>query len=495
MLRLPQDRLLLVHEAAIACGFGKEAAQELLLAGLPPGYVASLPDDGVPSTRLLRVLDRLNQHGRLRDGTDPLERWLRNAIQAAREREREEAEVFEEALRLRIRGAAPIGPNGKASPTSASPSVPRQRATAPLVTVLGAMFSVGALVLVIVVALRSTPVAQPVTVAPAPPGAPPVSVGSAAPGAQPMSVGSAAPQGMALISGGAFRMGSDASEIGEARQWCATLEGIECREGLLESEGPVRQVTVSAFYLDRTEVTNQRFADWLNTRTDFARERNRYVCASHQRSPSGARGACGEGTLVIDLETADPRGSEIVYSGRFAPRAAFELRPVVQVSRWAAGEYCRARSHGRLPTEAEWEFAARGPARRRFSWGDDLPRCEGTAFGRRDGMVCASLPKEPVEVGTSMQDRTPEDVTELAGNVAEWVADGFRARYDECPPPCVDPVRPFADGDQPAFRGGSWNSGAATARAVGRGRGEPDKVRHNIGFRCAAPATAKGDER
>ncbi len=108
MPKLPQGRILLVHEAAIACGFGKEAAQELLLVGLPPGYVASLPDDGAPSTRLLRVLDRLNQHERLRDGTDPLERWLRNAIQAAREREREEAEVFEEALRLRIRGAAPI---------------------------------------------------------------------------------------------------------------------------------------------------------------------------------------------------------------------------------------------------------------------------------------------------------------------------------------------------------------------------------------------------
>ena len=94
--------------------------------------------------------------------------------------------------------------------------------------------------------------------------------------------------------------------------------------------------------------------------------------------------------------------------GRFAAAPRYGRRPVSQVTWYGADRYCRA--HGkRLPTEAEWEYAARGAVGRRYPWGFDLPRCASVVHGRMPGMECASLGKGSADVGSSTQDVTPRE--------------------------------------------------------------------------------------
>jgi hypothetical protein len=98
MPKLPQDRIIALHQAAIDSNLMADATQEALLTGLSRAYRAALPSGGSPDARLMQVLGRLNEDERLRDGTVPLEVWLRNAV--ARTAELQQGVVFEEALRL-----------------------------------------------------------------------------------------------------------------------------------------------------------------------------------------------------------------------------------------------------------------------------------------------------------------------------------------------------------------------------------------------------------
>ena len=177
--------------------------------------------------------------------------------------------------------------------------------------------------------------------------------------------------------------------------------------------------------------------------------------------------------------------------GRFEAREASSSLPVVLVSWHGAEAYCGARSK-RLPTEAEWEYAARGTDGRRFAWGNDLPRCGDVAFGRAAGRPCASEPRRLSPVGQSRQDVTPSGVFDLGSNVAEWIADCFEDRYpSSCGDPCLDPSV-SADGSpgvqQRVLRGGSFAEWPEATRAAGRGRAPEDALRANLGFRCARSA-------
>ena len=194
-----------------------------------------------------------------------------------------------------------------------------------------------------------------------------------------------------------------------------------------EDERPVRTTTLKSFAIDRTEVT----------RADYAR------CVTARRCkpvPDEMRGPAD----------ADPR------------------LPVTGVSWNDAQSYCRF-AHGRLPTEADWEKAARGADGREYPWGDEAA-CDRANWGNFEGEgPCARKnPGRPVAVGGYPAGASPYGVQDLGGNVWEWVAD----KYED------EPTRRVV-------RGGSCCSYFVGPRAANRNAWLPDHRDSDLGFRCA----------
>ncbi len=193
-----------------------------------------------------------------------------------------------------------------------------------------------------------------------------------------------------------------------------------------EDERPERTVVVKAFAIDRTEVTRARYA----------------ACVAAHR--------CKGLTAPTADADADP------------------ALPVTGVS-WAdAQAYCKF-AGGRLPTEIEWEKAARGADGREYPWGDDLD-CARANWGNFDGEgPCAGKnPGRPVRVGSYPTGASVYGVLDLGGNVWEWVAD----KYDD------DPGRRVV-------RGGSCCSYFVGPRAANRNAWAPEHRDADLGFRCA----------
>jgi len=282
---------------------------------------------------------------------------------------------------------------------------------------------------------------------------------------------------MSMISlpGGAAQIGRSEEE---REKECAVL-GDFCRRDVIQREQPEHTVTLSPFRLDVREVTNEEFVRWLRmipTEENYLEIRS---TSTHQTLVDLNSGACQIG----------------YHNGSFFVKEGHEREPVVEVSWDAARMYCESKSK-RLPTEAEWEFAARGnPSQnRRFPWGNDPPRCDGVAYGRGKDAKGSPLPcgfgRGPEEVLRSAQDVTPEGIHDLGGNVSEWVQDAYLgSRYADCGA-CINPVAETPDAGtegERVFRGASYST-FAFLPSSSRGKFERQRTSGSIGIRCAADA-------
>jgi sulfatase modifying factor 1 len=149
-------------------------------------------------------------------------------------------------------------------------------------------------------------------------------------------------------------------------------------------------------------------------------------------------------------------------------------RPVVTVSWFDAEAYCQW-AGVRLPTEAEWERAARGTEGRRYAWGDDRPSAELASY--HEAKIDAASP-----VGLFPRGSTPEGIGDMTGNAFEWVSDWSSTHYYGVSER-VNPKGP-ASGEHKGVRGGSWGDVSTVLRAADRLRGRPDIRDGYVGFRC-----------
>jgi len=250
------------------------------------------------------------------------------------------------------------------------------------------------------------------------------------------SVQEAQPPGMALIPAGEFWQG---------RVYMTLSDELGMLARARMDDLPAHQVDLDAFYIDKYEVTNSDFA--------------RFVDETGHRKPYhwiGGKIPAGE-----------------------------EKFPVYNVSWFDAKDYCAWQAK-RLPTEAEWEKAARGGTDRlRFPWGDQLvPAAAEGARGGRGGKKMAHYgwPEGPVAVGSFPPNGY--GMYDIVGNIAEWTNDWYAQNYYSISPE-RNPQGP-AKGMYRVVRGNAWNGEDERHLAVNyRNFAEPETRTVTIGFRCA----------
>ena len=257
-------------------------------------------------------------------------------------------------------------------------------------------------------------------------------------------------------------------------------EFIMGSDDLGDDEQPVHRVALDGFWIDRYEVSNERFA--------------RFVDTSDYQTEAEARGWgwVWKGSQWEKVEGADwrhPHGPDSSIEGHMT-------LPVVLVSWNDADAYCRWAGK-RLPSEAQWEKAARGPSTgsprpgsgqagqvpetgssgRRYAWGDefDSARANTKEAGLGDTMPVGSF---------SPQGNSPYGAADMTGNVWEWVADWYGSDYYGHAPP-ANPPGP-ATGTYKVLRGGSWPFDEVYARTAFRYNVRPDYTYDFAGFRCAS---------
>jgi formylglycine-generating enzyme required for sulfatase activity len=247
-----------------------------------------------------------------------------------------------------------------------------------------------------------------------------------------------------------------------------------------EAAMPAHQVPFRAFRIDRTEVTNAQFAEFLNAlpvkpsgtahpgavgRANISADR-RWLFESGRRSAPPA---------VIELD--DDNAQIGIRDDTFAPAPGREQHPVTETTWAGALAYCNWRG-GRLPTEVEWEAAARGREGRTFPWGEAMPTTELAVIQRRTG--------DTVPVGSRPQGATSSGLLDMAGSLSEWTSTLDRPYPYRSDDGREDPSLP----GERVVRGGDYvfNSGAERLTTWNRTiwSRNPLAGHRHIGFRCAA---------
>lgn len=299
---------------------------------------------------------------------------------------------------------------------------------------------------------------------PAAPTEPPKTATTEIPAAQPIDTRVRPADGMVMVyvPPGEFTMGSTDEEVDHALTLCNEYYG-DCKRERFEREQPAHTVALDGFWIDRTEVTNAQFAAFLNEAGN-QEERN-----------------------VTWLELKDETCLIEHKGGEFRPKSGYGDHPVVEVSWYGAAAYCEWVG-ARLPTEAQWEYAARGPEGHIFPWGDEL---DVTRLNYCDADCDSDWADESFDDGyasTAPVGSYPDGASwvgafDLSGNVWEWTAD----RYGEYPSGGQENPTGPSTGDYRVNRGGSWYNSWSNLRAAYRTGGHPVDRLDLVGFRCAGP--------
>ena len=249
-----------------------------------------------------------------------------------------------------------------------------------------------------------------------------------------------------LIPAGTFMMGSEPEDRMAA-----------------SDERPLHAVTLNDFYIDQYEVSVAQYAAFLNRLGTYRQACNGFDCTM-------PRQRVGLTSYLLEEEMGT---NSVLYT----PLTGFGNYPANFISWHGAVAYCEAMG-ARLPTEAEWEYAARGSDGRMYPWGNEAPNELRAVFNSSnfDNL-------KPVNALPNGQ--SPFGVFGMAGGVWEWVADWYDENYYATSPE-FNPVGPEL-GITRSIRGGAWplNNEADRIRSANRSAAPPETTSASIGFRCA----------
>ena len=271
---------------------------------------------------------------------------------------------------------------------------------------------------------------------------------------------------MVLVPAGEFVMGSAPDDIASLLRRNPKANGA-----IVKDEIPKHRVFLDAFYIDKYEVTNARFQQFVQA--------TGYRTQAEREGGGKIRTGAKTWAQVPDATWRAPQGKGSSIAG-------LETHPVVQVSWHDAKAYCTWTGK-RLPTEAEWEKAARGPEGRLYPWGNELDGMRANFCDRncpfewKDAAVDDGY-RSTAPVGSYEAGKSPYGAYDMAGNVWEWVADWYDAKYYRRSP-ARNPQGPTS-GTQVVLRGGSWLYTAPDFRATERAGVPPGRSNENIGLRC-----------
>ncbi len=271
---------------------------------------------------------------------------------------------------------------------------------------------------------------------------------------------------MVSIAGGQFPMGTTAAEVSAAVAECQAGYGGEagsCQPADGEDSFPQHNVTVSPFQMETYEVSYTQYLTFLNI-----------------LGPGSHRNGCLGQPCIQTL--SDSETSNVTFdSQNYSINPAIADLPMTNVTWYGAQAYCQALGR-RLPTESEWERAARGDLGYIFPWGN--------TWSPDNSATRRSTTQEKAPVTAFPTGASPFGVLNMAGNVAEWVGDWYSPNFYSQPQSAGPDAQGPPTGTEKVTRGGSWDTVPFYTRTVHRQSRDPLSPTAAIGFRCVADANS-----